>query len=322
MKLGVIGFGIMGERLTRAALAQQGRGVTLSGVWDPSDAAMARLRSDLPSVPVLDSAETLIADSDCVYIASPPESHLLHARTALAAGKAVFCEKPLAVDDADAVAFAREAKGARAAVNFVFASSPAVAQLRVWIAEGMVGPVERLEIEMGFAEWPRPWQHDAVSWLGKRRQGGFTREVASHFLFLTRRLLGPMVLQSASTTYPDGDGSETAVEATLTAGGVPVRIAGGVGNTEESDRNRWVLTGRDGAVRLCDWSRAQRLGVDGVWQEAPDAMPLEAARPLILKGQLEKLAALTAGDAAPDFPLASVEEALEVQQIVEAVLAV
>jgi len=322
MKLGVIGFGIMGERLTRAALAHDSGDVKLAGVWDPSDTAMARLSSELPSVPVADSVATLIAGSDCLYVASPPETHLGHARAALAADKAVFCEKPLAVDLQDASAFAEETEGARTAVNFVFASSPAVAQLRAWIAEGAVGPVESLEIEMGFAVWPRPWQHDAVSWLGKRHQGGFTREVASHFLFLTRRLLGPMVLESAGTTYPDGEGSETDVHALLTAGGIPVKMSGAVGQIDESDMNRWTLKGKNGSVRLCDWSRAQRLSANGVWEEAPDAMPLEEARPLILKGQLDKLAVLSAGGTAPDFPLATVREALEVQQIVEAILSV
>ncbi len=320
MRLGVIGFGIMGERLTRAALAHESGEVSLAGVWDPSDAAMARLSGDLPAAHAAADPENLIADSDCIYIASPPETHLEHARAALAAGKAVFCEKPLAVDLKDAAAFAREVEAARIAVNFVFASSPAVAQLRTWIAGGAVGPVESLEIEMGFAVWPRPWQHDAVSWLSKRHQGGFTREVASHFLFLTRRLLGAMVLDSASTTYPEGDGSETELHGLLTAGGIPVRISGAVGQTEESDMNRWTLKGKNGSVRLCDWSRAQRLTDAGNWEEAPDAMPLEKARPLILKGQLDKLAALTAGGPASDFPLASVQEALEVQQIVEALL--
>ena len=322
MRLGVIGFGIMGERLTRAALAHDSDDVALAGVWDPSDAAMARLNSELSSVAAADSPEGLIAESDCLYVASPPETHLPHARAALAAGKAVFCEKPLAVDLQDAAAFASEAEGARTAVNFIFASSPAVAQLRAWIADGVVGPVEYLEIEMGFAVWPRPWQHDAVSWLGKRHQGGFTREVASHFLFLTRRLLGPMVLESANATYPEGEGSENEMHALLTAGGIPVKVTGAVGQTEESDMNRWTLKGKNGSVRLCDWSRAQRLTADGTWEEAPDAMPLEKARPLILKGQLDKLAVLTNGGAAEDFPLASVREALEVQQIVEAILSV
>ncbi len=44
---------------------------------------------------------------------------------------------------------------------------------------------------------------------------------------------------------------------------------------------------------------------------------------MILKGQLDKLAALTAGKPLPEgaFPLATVEEALDVQRMVETILA-
>ena len=202
MKLGIIGFGIMGERLTRAAHAHPDPEVAVAGVWDPSSTSMERLAASLPDIDRFGSVEDLIAASDCVYIASPPETHLAYARAAIKEGKSVFCEKPLAVNVEDARDFVAEADGARAAVNFVFASSPAVAQLRTWISEGVVGSVERLDIEMAFALWPRPWQHDASSWLSFRDQGGFTREVASHFLFLTRRMLGEIEVRKASVTYP------------------------------------------------------------------------------------------------------------------------
>lgn len=56
----------------------------------------------LPQVPRLADAAAIIAASDCVYIASPPASHLGYARAALAAGKSTFSEKPMVIDVADA----------------------------------------------------------------------------------------------------------------------------------------------------------------------------------------------------------------------------
>jgi len=311
--LGIIGFGIMGERLLRAALAHATESVTLTGVWDPSPAAAKRLAAIAP-VPMLASAEAVIAACDCLYVAAPPAAHIPLAEQALAAGRAVFLEKPLATDLAAARAFVAraEAMGARAAVNFPMASSPAVAQLAEW--QAALTP-QGLAITTDFATWPRGWQQDAASWLARRAEGGFTREVVSHFLFLTRRRLGPLALQAARVSYPDGDGAETAIEARLTAGGIPVTLRGSVGETRADDSNAWTL---NDAIRLRDWSVAEQRGADGAWAQAPDAMPNEKMRPLVLKRQLAGVAAMTRGEA---HALATLREALEVQEIVEAILA-
>jgi predicted dehydrogenase len=318
--LGIIGFGIMGERLLRAALEQAAAHVRPAGVWDPSPAAAARLAAIVRDVPMLDSAAAVIEACDCVYVAAPPSAHLPLAEAALGAGRAVFLEKPLAVDLAAARDFVAKAEviGARAAVNFPMASSPAVAQLSAWRAEGATGPAESLAIEIAFATWPRGWQQDAASWLARRTEGGFTREVVSHFLFLTRRQLGPLVLQKATASFPGGDASETAIRARLTAGGLPVTLEGSVGTTPKDDHNAWTLHGPAGAIRLRDWSFAERLGEDGNWHQAPDAVPNERMRPLVLRRQLAGVAAMTRGQT---HGLATLREALEVQEIVEAILA-
>ena len=311
IRLGIVGFGIMGERLLRAALEHAGEFVTPSGVWDPSSAAAARLAAVAGAPAMLGSAEAVIAGCDCLYVAAPPAAHVPLAEAALAAGKAVFLEKPLATDLAAARALVAASAGARAAVNFPMASSPAVAQLVAW-KEGLTP--QSLAIEVAFATWPRPWQQDAAGWLARRAEGGFTREVVSHFLFLTRRMLGPLALQDASACYPEGDGAESAITARLTAGGLPVSLTGGVGITTKDDHNCWTL---NGAIRLRDWSFAERAGADGLWAQAADALPNEKMRPMVLRGQLQAVAAMTRGEA---HHLATLSEALEVQEIVEAIL--
>lgn len=314
--LGLVGFGIMGERLLRAALSHDPEVIRPSGVWDPSPEAANRLAAVAPGLPMRGSVEEVLAACDVLYIASPPSSHLQHAQAAFDAGRAAFLEKPLASDLAAARDFvtAAEARGARAAVNFPMASSPAVAQLTTWRAE-LGAPLE-LSISAEFATWPRGWQRGAASWLARRAEGGFTREVLSHFLFLTRRQLGPMVLESREASFPPGDGAETAIRAKLAVGGVPVTVTGSVGTTEADERNEWRLTCRDGSIRLRDWSFAERLGPGG-FAPAPDALPNERMRPMVLKGQLDKLAALTRGE---PQTLATLREALEVQEVVEAIL--
>jgi predicted dehydrogenase len=317
IRLGVVGFGIMGERLLRAALAPDQTAVRPVAVWDPSPSAAARLADIAPDLPMLDSPRAVIAACEVLYIASPPSAHLEHAGAAFAAGRAAFLEKPLAADLAAARAFvaAAEAGEARAAVNFPMASSPAVAQLSAWRAE--IGAPRALTLRADFAKWPRGWQQDAASWLAKRAEGGFTREVLSHFLFLTRRQLGPLVLLEREATFPLGDGSEIAVQARLTAGGVPVALAGQVGGTDRDESNEWRLEGETGSIRLRDWSFAEKREADGVYRPAPDALPNERMRPMVLRDQLSKLAALTKGE---PQNLATLREALEVQEVVEAIL--
>lgn len=318
--LGIVGFGIMGERLLRAALDAPPSAIRLAGVWDPSPAAILRLRGIAPQVPVLASAEDAVAAADCLYIASPPAFHLEHARRAFAAGKAAFLEKPLAISREEARAFVAEAErsGARGAVNFPMASSPAVAQLSAWREQGAVGAPRALSIMAAFATWPRSWQRDAAAWLDRPEQGGFTREVVSHFLFLTRRECGPMVLEEARATFAAPGLSETAIAARLTAGSLPVALSGGVGTTLQDDHNAWVLEGPAGAIRLRDWSFAERRQADGTWAPAPDALPNEKMRPMVLQRQLDGVARMTRGE---PHHLATLREALEVQEIVEGILA-
>jgi predicted dehydrogenase len=315
LRLGIIGAGIMGERMLRAALEHAADIAQISGVWDAAPAALDRIGSALPATARAGSASEVINGADCVYVATPPSSHLDYAGQALAAGKAVFLEKPLSVDVQAAEAFARRHGADRVAINFPFASSFAVQRLREWIEAGAVAAPRDFQIEVGFAKWPRPWQEGAASWLAGPAEGGFTREVVSHFLFLTRRLLGPLRLGSRRVEH-QGQGTERLVEARLDAAGVQGRLRGAVGETDRDDTNSWTLRGT-GSIRLRDWSIAERQRPDGTWVPDPDAMANEKARPLVLRRQLEQVARMTEGQ---PHRLARLDEALEVQIIVESIL--
>lgn len=318
VRLGFIGFGIMGERLLRAARNHDPRVIGMAGVFDPHPATADRLAAIDPGLAVHATAADMIAAADCLHIAAPPSTHLDYLRQCQAAGKAALCEKPLATDVTLATRVVDElsANGMRAAVNFPFASSFAADHLRQWLAEGLIGTPRRVDIELAFAAWPRSWQMAASSWLDGAAEGGFTREVGSHFLFLSRRFFGPLQLATARCEHPRPGLSERAIEVTLSAGALPVSLVGGVGTTAKDDHNTWTVTGDKGRIRLRDWSFAERE-VNGSWQAPADAVPNEKARPLILARQLDKLAAMTRGE---PHNLATLTEALEVQRIVEAIL--
>jgi predicted dehydrogenase len=314
IRLGIIGAGIMGERLLRAAQGAGGAAgepVEVSAVWDQDATATARL-----GVQPAASADAVIGASDCVYIATPPASHLGYARAALAAGKAVFLEKPLAVDVADARRFAAQASGGRVAVNFPFASSPPVHAFQRWIKDGTVGAPRGFTMEARFRQWPRPWQEAASGWLAGSAEGGFTREVLSHWLFLLRRTFGALHMRTSAAEYPADGGAERRVGAKLDAGGLPGRIQGEVGGTDRDEELCLTVTGV-GRVRLRDWSIAERWRPNGTWVPDPDALPQDQMRPLVLARQLAAVAAMTRG--APHH-LATPAEAFDVQEAVEAML--
>ena len=317
-RLGFIGFGIMGERLLWAALNHDERVIKVSGVFDPSPETAHRLSSIDSGLSAFATSSEVIAVSDCLHIASPPLSHLDYLRECQAAGKAALCEKPLATDVPLATKVVEDllSQGMRAAVNFPFASSFAGDYLQAWLKEGAIGTPQRIDIELAFATWPRPWQMAAANWLDGPAEGGFTREVGSHFLFLSRRFFGPLQLLSASCDSPEPERSERAIRAELRAGEIPVSLTGGVGTTSKDDHNTWTITGSAGRIRLRDWSIAERE-VDGQWQAPSDAVPNEQARPLILARQLDKVDAMTRGQ---EHNLATLSEALEVQAIVERIL--
>jgi predicted dehydrogenase len=312
--IGFIGLGIMGQRMLEG-LALNPR-VTPALAWDPDPQARQRALGRHPGLAIADSAEAVMSDPRvaCVYIASPPASHLAHAGQAFDRGKAVFSEKPLAVDlEQSRQAAARvEDEGLRAAINFPFASAPAATALAREIASGAVGRIERVEIETVFAEWPRPWQRDA-RWLVLKAEGGFVREVVSHFLFLTRRILGPIAVRSSEPAYPGPGRAETAIEAELAAGGVPIKLAGGVRGAI-ADSNRWTVHGATGALQLRDWVKLERREGAG-WVEI-DLGPGEL-RSRSVKAQLDGLA-----DMIEEKPhrLASFREGWEVQVAVERLL--
>ena len=89
--------------------------------------------------------EDLLADPEIemVDVCTPTHTHLQLSMAAIAAGKHVLSEKPLATEAGPAFEAARaaDARGVRTKLGFTFRYSPAVRQLRDWIADGTLGEI-------------------------------------------------------------------------------------------------------------------------------------------------------------------------------------
>lgn len=307
-RIGVIGAGIMGTRIIEAMRGHGGYEV--AAVYDPQPQALQRARAIEPNLRVAASAEELanLPGLDAIYIASPPGWHLAHMRAAFICRLPVLCEKPLASSLADANAIAALAREAAlpCAVNFPFACSPACVRLAQAAASGMLGRIEQAKVTLRFSHWPRAWQEGASGWLASPDQGGFTREVLSHFLFLALRLFGPLELASARLQREPGKTETRLAARLLHASGTLVVDAAVEGDI--ADSNRLELRGSRGTGVLSDWYRL----------ELPEAPPIERTSPT--PALLDAFARMLDGE--PDHGLATVGEALAVARLVEALLQV
>lgn len=102
LKLGVIGLGRMGQLYARV-LATQISGASLYAVAEVDEQVQAQMVSDLNVPHTFADAYDLIAlpELDAVVIATPTSTHHDLVIAAADAGKAIFCEKPLALTRAD-----------------------------------------------------------------------------------------------------------------------------------------------------------------------------------------------------------------------------
>ena len=254
-----------------------------------------------------------------VYIACPPLWHREYVDLAIDAGKPVFCEKPLGVDVADSRAMVEkvEASGVINAVNFPFGRAAAVGILRTELTSEALGPIAGVDARFHFSSWPRDWQMDAAEWLSLREQGGFTREVISHYAFLIERLFGPARLVDASMRYPDGpEGkiAESHMHGLLDCSGTPVYITGTVGGAGP-DLVEFTVWGAKRSYRLYDWNRL-RSSDGSDWQEA--LVHIDDPRKDGYVRMLDNFLALLEGrpNTMPTF-----REALSVQELIESILA-
>ncbi|MEZ5834438.1 MAG: Gfo/Idh/MocA family oxidoreductase [Geminicoccaceae bacterium] len=182
---------------------------------------------------------------DMVDITAPNALHKEMALAAIAAGKHVYCEKPLAPRAADAreMAEAAEAAGVRTQVGFNYLCNPMLALAREMIAAGELGEIRsyrgiHAEDYMADARSPYTFRHDPSG-------GGALADIGSHALATAEFLLGPIsrVMGDVTTVIgerPDVQGGMRAVEVDDMARAF-LRFANGASGTIEAN---WMATGR------------------------------------------------------------------------------
>ena len=197
-------------------------------------------------------------DVQLVDVCTPGDGHAEVAIAALAAGKHVLCEKPLAntVDEAEAMAAAADraaARGVRAMTGFNYRRVPAIALARQLVADGRIGAIRHVR-----ASYRQDWLVDPefpLTWrLQRERAGsGALGDLGAHIVDLAQYLTGELIagVSAATATFvrerplPSGDGSGPVTvddAAVFTA-----RLASGALASFEATR---FATGRKNQLRI------------------------------------------------------------------------
>lgn len=148
LKWGIIGFGEHAERTMLPALAES-RGAELLAVGCRSERKAEALREKYPNICFFDTYESLVADPriEAVYIGLPNSMHAEWTLKALAAAKHVLCDKPLALNYAEAISVREEAKRVKCKVleGFMYRFHPQHAKVKELIGSGVIGELRLLE---------------------------------------------------------------------------------------------------------------------------------------------------------------------------------
>lgn len=200
---GCVGLGGYGAVASDAVLTEQHRpgGVArLVSACDPALADHAQRADHLRAqgVSVSDSFDQLLAgECQAVWLPLPIPLHRPFMEKALAAGKAVLCEKPAAgcIDDLDAMIAARDRAKLPAAIGFQNIYQPATHQAKRRLLAGAIGKITAATVTTC---WPRDSNYYARNnWAGALQRNGVwvldspANNAMAHYINLALFLLGP-----------------------------------------------------------------------------------------------------------------------------------
>ena len=193
LRTGVIGTGFIGpvhvEALRRV-------GVTVAAICDVGDlATKAATRLAIPRA-FTDYRELLACpEIDAVHITTPNKFHCEMSLAALAAGKHVVCEKPLAMNTAETAQIVKAARAARRvfAVNYNIRFYPAVLALRGFVARGELGDIIHVN-----GSYLQDWlfKDTDYNWRLLPQEGGELRavsDIGTHWMDTVSFILGAKI---------------------------------------------------------------------------------------------------------------------------------
>jgi predicted dehydrogenase len=201
LRAGIAGTGFIGAVHARSARLA---GARLVGVAASSPESAERAAAAQGAERAFRSAEALAeaSDVDVLHVCTPNHLHAPLALAALAGGKHVICEKPLALDAAGAQSLTDAAVGSGrvAAVPFVYRYYPTVREARERVRAGAAGPIHL--VHGGYLQdWLLRPEDD--NWRVDDKLGGASRafaDIGSHWCDLAEFVSGHRLARLCART--------------------------------------------------------------------------------------------------------------------------
>ena len=253
--IGLIGSGFMGKThalgfATATRVFDLPFSVDLAVLADVNAAAAGKAAEALGFRRSTGNWRELLADPDIdvIDITTPNTLHREMALAAIAVGKHVYCEKPLAPTFAEALEMTRAAEkaGVVTQVGFNYLKNPMLALAKRIIDVGEIGRVRTFrgvhaEDYMADAQSPWTWR------LDPKGGGGALADIGSHILATARSLVGPITSVLAEVETPISErpvaaGSQDTRDVQVDdVARLLVKFQGGATGSIEAS---WIATGR------------------------------------------------------------------------------
>lgn len=378
LRVGMVGYAFMGAAHSQAwrtvnRVYDLPLRVRMAGVCGRDESQVAQAADRLGWESHTTDWRALIArdDIDVIDICTPGDSHAEIAIAALAAGKHVMCEKPLANTVAEAQQMAEaaqtaQADGVRSMCGFNYRRVPAVTLMRQLVADGRLGTIRHVRAAY-LQDWIVDPDFPLVWRLQKDKAGsGALGDIGAHIIDATQFITGQRISRVSGLTetfvkqrpLPAGSSGLTAAAGGNTADGSgpatgPVtvddaalfmaRLDGGAVGSYEATR---FATGRKNGLRIeingslgsvaFDFERMNELefydaGQPGTEQGFSRIIVTEPEHPYLSAwwppghgigyehSFTHQARDFVAAVAAGDDPTPSFTDALQVQQVLEAV---
>jgi predicted dehydrogenase len=183
-------------------------------------------------------------DIDIIDICTPPSLHFAQTMAALAAGKQVVCEKPLAGSLAEVDRLSAAEKDARGRILpiFQYRYGNGVQRAKRIIDRGLAGKPYLATIETA---WKRTASYYTVPWRGRRdtELGGVLLTQAIHSHDIMTYLMGPVasVFARTATRVNPIEVEDCAVASVVMESGALVSLAATLGSQKEISRLRFCF---------------------------------------------------------------------------------
>lgn len=236
VRFAVLGCGRIG-RMHAEMLARRIHGASVSVVFDVVDAAAAAVAEELGCRAAASLADAVGADDvDAVAICTSTDTHVDAMVAAAAAGKAIFCEKPisLSIEEVDRGLAAVHDAGVELQIGFNRRYDPSHKAVADAVAHGVVGDVHLVSI-ISRDPGPPPIEYVRVS-------GGMFNDMTIHDFDMARFVTGSEVVE----VYAKG----------------AVRVDPAIGEAGDIDTAVVLLTHANGAMTTIDNSRRAAYGYD------------------------------------------------------------